>query len=340
LARGHGAKRFVDIERALRWAYCEELPKQRHGGAVRDASPMFRGAAGDDDDDARRSRQPLLPAALGPPHPDALLIEHEVKCLGQRKGHDFGPEDPAGLMWGMDYWSVDLGGPIDLRQAATESVANMTGIVTVHARASTRPRWSRVLPKPRADTGANGKPKVLIDETFVAIYEKRKYKDRLQHVRASDIAPEDWPESPVTHIAPVPSRPIRKGLYRTGTYCPLIYEPDPAGVVAARAEYAAWRVALDILYEALAGRLTSIALIPAAAPWRPWAGEVDLEKPPELFKSLREEPYRRGPRTREEAARQRQAAKRRIERDLRAEETRPTRPSSPRDRREDGTSGA
>src|SRR5437899_11373669 len=67
---------------------------------------------------------------------------------------------------------------------------------------------------------------------------------------------------------PVPSPPIRKDVYRQGSYCPLIYRPPPAGVVAQRAEYAAWRMGLQILAGELEGKLSAFAVLTPAAAWR------------------------------------------------------------------------
>src|SRR5258708_26851768 len=74
------------------------------------------------------------------------------------------------------------------------------------------------------------------------------------------------------------------------------------------------------------GRLSAIAVLTPAAPWRPWcfdrgsAGQGEMHgQPPQLF-GLRDEPYRRE--TREQAAAKRRAAQRRSLQ-VRAEETRP-----------------
>ncbi len=92
-----------------------------------------------------------------------------------------------------------------------------------------------------------------------------------------------------------------------------------------RAEYTAWRMGLELLYQALTGKLAAIAPLPAAAPWRPWAGEGELHgRPPELFKGRREDSYRCE--TREQAAARRRAMlRRRLA--PRTEEARPTRAS-------------
>jgi hypothetical protein len=345
------AKRFVDIEYALRWAYRDELPK-RHALPRRlgthtqervwspytfpagypEVSPSFREATAGGPSGGYAdgwSRDPGFPQALGEPHPDAIAIEAAVKGLEAWQGHGFGPDPTAaGLMHGIDHMAVDH------VQAGMEAVAAMAGIISVHARAATRPRWSRKLPEPFPDNGQNGKPKVLIEETFVEMVDRKGvYYEPVS----------DPPPGAITFIKAVPSPPIRAGLYRPGAYCPLIYRPSPAGIVAERAEYAAWRMGLEILAGELEGKLGAIAVLTPAAAWRPWcfdrgsAGEGEQHgRPPKLFKALRDEPYRRE--TREQAAAKRRAAQRRALQP-RAEETRPV-TRAPTRRRDDGASGA
>src|SRR5260221_13486685 len=94
------AKRFLDIEAALRWAYRDELPKRQHGGRYdsRDltAASMSRLAAADDEQPCDQ-REPGFPAAMGDPHPDAEMIEKAVKHLGHCAGHRFGGDRHVAL---------------------------------------------------------------------------------------------------------------------------------------------------------------------------------------------------------------------------------------------------
>jgi hypothetical protein len=249
-------------------------------------------------------------------------MEAAVKGLAAWAGHGFGPDPTAaGLMHGIDHMDIDH------VQAGMEAVGAMAGIVAVHARAGTRPRWSRQLPEPFPDNGGNGKPKVLIDEVFVEKVDRHGVYYEPDPNPSADA---------ISFTQPTPTRSIRKDVYRMGAYCPLVYRPSPAGIVAERAEYSSWRAALDILQGELEGRLASIAPLPAAAPWRPWAGEGEAHgRVPELFRALRDEPYRRLTRE-QEAARRRSALRWRLE--PRAEETRAvTRAPIKRD---NGTNGA
>jgi hypothetical protein len=339
------AKRFLDVEYALRWAYRDELPK-RHAlprrlgthtqervwspytfpASYPEVSPSFREATAGGPSGGYAdgwSRDPGFPQALGEPHPNAIVIEAAVKALEAWKGHGFGP-DPAqsGLMDGIEHMDIDH------VQAGMEAVAAMAGIVSVNARAATRPRWSRKLPEPFPDNGQNGKPRVLIDETFVEMVDRKG----VYYEPTRDPEP-----GAITFTKAVPIRSIRAGLYREGAYCPLLYRPSPAGVVAQRAEYAAWRIGLEILAGELDGRLNSIGVLTPAAPWRPWAGQDEMHgRPPELFKALRDEPYRRE--TREQVAARRRAAQRRSLQ-VRTEQARPVMRAPGGRRDNNGTNG-
>ena len=163
------AKRFVDIEHALRWAYRDELPKRQQGDgswiggtALSPVGGMISAA-----DEGSVDGEPGYAAARGEPHPEVLAIEAAVKGLGAWVGYGFGPDDAAGLMHGIEHMDVDH------VQAGVEAVAAMPAIVAVHARAGSRPRWSWELPVPLPDRGGNGKPRVMIDEIFVESYDRK-----------------------------------------------------------------------------------------------------------------------------------------------------------------------
>src|SRR5260370_8328394 len=96
------AKRFLDIETALRWAYRDELPKRQHGGRYdsRDltaASISCLAAAAADDEQPCDHRDPAFPAALRDPHPASIIIESPVKHLGDRSRFPFPPHPISSL---------------------------------------------------------------------------------------------------------------------------------------------------------------------------------------------------------------------------------------------------
>src|SRR6266478_131412 len=215
------AKRFLDIETALRWAYRDELPKRQHGGRydTRKLTGMMSDPAGaelvrrDAQDDDDRCREPGFPAALGDPHPDSIFIESAVKHLGDWAGHRFGAER-------MDALTSDLPLAIDPVLVGIEAIAAMSGTVTINARMATRPKWSSDKPTARWMAGPNGKPKVLLDEIFVQVIDGR---GRVFYEPAREpLAPDA-----IFYTAAIACPPTRKDLYRPGAYCPILWRPDP-----------------------------------------------------------------------------------------------------------------
>jgi hypothetical protein len=65
------------------------------------------------------------------------------------------------------------------------------------------------LPRPFPDTGGNGKPRVLIDQVFVETTDR--------HGRVTYEPDPDPEPGAISFRAPIPSPPLRKGMYRTGT---------------------------------------------------------------------------------------------------------------------------
>lgn len=311
-------KRFLDIEQVLRWAYRDELPKRVAVGPS--FADMLRPPSADFGHDDGAVREPGHPAALGEPHPDALAIEAAVRNLADWRGHTFGADDAAGLAWGF------AGLNIDLESAALEAVATMPAAIAVHARAGARPKWSAGTPRPYRPKTPNGKALVLIEEAFVEIYDKRRDRNRL--VPVAEMPGRRVPPGSPTIIQTIAAPPLRSGLYRVGAYCPLEYRPDPVRLVRERAEWAAWRMGLQLLWENLEGRLETIAPLPPAAPWRPWAGETETYgRPPQLFRHLRTSLHARETRE-QQAARRRRTLRREWE--PRIERSRPVIPPTRR----------
>jgi hypothetical protein len=196
---------------------------------------------------------------------------------------------------------------------------------------ATNPKWTPTLLRPFPDTGGNGKPRVLVDEVFYEVWNERA--KRVRDLPLAELPGRRAPPDAPTHVETIAAPPVRKGVYRVGAYCPLTWRPDPERLVVERAEWAAWRMGLDLLWRDMEGRLESIAPLPPAAPWRPWAGEQEAHgRPPELFCGQRDEPYRQE--IREQAAARRRAAQRRAS-EPRAEEAQPTR-QRPATKRSDG----
>lgn len=249
---GISTKRPLDIEAALTWAYRHELPKRRDGDdrgpnlGFPKISPMFRHA-----DLGTRvenfSREPGMPAALGEPHPDALVIEAAVLDLARYAGHQFGGD--LGL-------TTYLPAGLDDVAAMTRSMGELVNIAQVFARLGHRPTFAKS-PEPTAVVGKTGK--VL---AFRIRSEMRAGSDGI--MRAHLI------EEQVTAQG--------KDRYPTGAYCAIEWD-NPKVILRERADYAAWWAGLDLLAHELRGKLETISVLDIAAPQRPWAGEVEIAAP-------------------------------------------------------------
>lgn len=262
-------KRVMDVEDALRWAYNDELPKDRGLGGKGPAepcevSPMFRHAALGTRVDSR-SYEPKLPAALGEPHPDALMIEKAVAGLSALADREI-----AGALQLAPDFAASHG--VDEHQAIRRALGMASGIVARCAKLRRRPFWqeSTMFPGPLV----NGRGNALA-------------------VRWEPIFSKDMNGSEVEHEALVPIELRSRGEYPFGAYCPLSYSPTPASIVDERAEYLAWWWALDHLASELQGRLTSVGLTSPSAAQLPWLDAAELGRAPRVFADLTSRTYRR-----------------------------------------------
>lgn len=262
-------KRVMDIEDVLRWAFVDELPKRREdNGSLRmrefpSVCPMFAMAQHGGRVE-NFSREPGFPAAIGEPHPDALIIEAAVLALSRFAEHRF--EGYLGLATGLPQGS-DEQGPM------AWAMSQLVDLVRIKARLGSRPTFA-ASPEPAALVDEKrGRPVVMIQRTAM----KADAEGRLRpHIVEERVGAEG------------------KDRYPRGAYCVLVWD-DPKSILMERAEYAAWWAGLDVLAHDLSGKLASIAVLPPAAAQRPWAGETDAMKPkrildnPSSRKRLREQ---------------------------------------------------
>ena len=262
-----GAKRVVDVEDAVKWACAEELPKKRPaaaGALPRLGSLLPRHERTVVGPWTRPAGFPEISPMFargystgsfarsgrgGEPDPDALAIEAAILAL----------VGPALLSQGLEEAVVsDIGLPVDVEGALAASFANAPNLVLAHGRLGTRPDAGCAAFRVQPRLAANGKP---------GVWRTERLTDPLGGER-------DY-ENPV--------KAIRRDLYPTGAFCRIEFEPDPQLVVNDRADYCAWRLALEALSEALSGKLERISALPPAAALFPWTGERDGERPRGLF---------------------------------------------------------
>jgi len=188
-----------------------------------------------------------------PDDPDALTVEAAIGMLPTRMAAYTAPEELA----------LDIGLDVDIDGAFAAPLANVTNIVLAHGRLGKRPAIGLETPIPVPKLAPNGKPGVWQLQCAV---EKTITGDQVERLF----------EAPV--------QGARRGVYPSGSYCVIEFEPSPQSVANDRAEYLVWRLALGELAELLSGRLELIAALPPAAAMAPWLGQVDGDKPVDLFR--------------------------------------------------------
>src|SRR3990167_4743759 len=148
-ANGNGARKPVDIEKMLQWCYGYELLKNRYllppgvlktiYGRVERFAELGTYVDGD---------QPWLPAALGPPHLDALRLDAAVRSL---EGGEIDCVANAEVLAG------DLLVLFEATRPQTLVVYdNLDALIITHASMQTRPSWEEDAPVPTAIKNYNG----------------------------------------------------------------------------------------------------------------------------------------------------------------------------------------
>lgn len=256
----------VDIEHLVRWAYCEELPKQRELVADAGRAPAGFAApwatvtrAGEElalmrERDAMNCYG-LFPDMVerGEAHPDAVLIAQAVVNL--RDGvpvaqagwnplsdlGDLGADGTAACAraWAM-LMTVDEEGSARMRRSPA-------ALVVRHAILGGVPPWEAEAPR-RVPVTQYGRPKWfrLITEVSAGAF------------------------GPVTHQMEVDGFDHARRRPYPGAYQRTLLVPDPSIAALARLEYEIWHGALCLLAERLAGALSAHRVLPPARACRPW----------------------------------------------------------------------
>lgn len=140
-------KKLIDVETAVSWAYRDEIPKKEVAGLTGWEKTIYLGTGIDDG-----HFESGFPVNLGPPHPDALLIDHAVRSLGDVTM--LWEHEGPGIMGDLLPYAP-LEDPV-LRRMQFSPCA----LVTLHARMGTRPCWDLGPLKLTRIIGKNGKPVV------------------------------------------------------------------------------------------------------------------------------------------------------------------------------------
>ncbi|MFN3549239.1 MAG: hypothetical protein ACK4U0_17265 [Mesorhizobium sp.] len=263
----------MTISEALEWAWRDELPKvptSAGGAGGPRAGNAWNSILAFGEIGTVIDRQPnrwgCIPFDMaGWPHADALAIADAVERLA-----DCAIVAPDGWNPMPELALLDAG---MAARAAHDALLRATEddgagqrrfrtspglIVTRHAILGTAPDWRMDDPPVlRFEAHDNGRAKWFVQrETRQVIGSNHDGTDRVEVVT---IEVDGWSTK---HRRPV-----------TGSYRKPYLDPDPVPVMVARAEYEILVAALDMLHEALRGRLSSIDLAPCGWPVRPWEGD-------------------------------------------------------------------
>lgn len=277
MTHSQGAKRLMDVEDVVRWA----LSRPADRGAAPQGTQICGGM------NVPRSEASLVgrwtwPASFpsispmfaggyatggvarpkGPIDPDAAIVEAAIGEIGEAMAGLAAPEAIA----------LDIGLPVDIDGAVAAALANVKNLVLAHGRLGNRPAYGIWAPQARARRTPNGKPGVWKIERWREPTINGGFVER-------DV------ERPV--------QPMRRDLYPAGSYGLIDWDPDAQLIVNDRAEYFVWRMALEALCAALSERMARIAALPPAAALAPWFGELDGDKPRDLFGPGAERVYSR-----------------------------------------------
>ena len=247
-------KKRIDIEKLLKWAYCDELPKGgnsssgRAGSAWASIESFMQLLTKIDDNEY--GVVPTLSPLDGDPHDDALRV-HEAVCDLDMLHIDF-PLDWNPIPEIADFPECD-----HVLSAARFGIGcrrkTAAELVRKHAILGGCPDWEGDVPTREVVRNGNGAPiwyqmriTHSLDESGKAVEFRSETED-------------GWNRNTK---AP-----------KVGAYQKFILKPDPTGLIISRGEYQIWRSCLDILTEELAEKLTSWELTPSPRTACPWEGE-------------------------------------------------------------------
>ncbi len=265
--------RTMDIERALKWAYCEELPKAAadRGGVAgpRAAAPAWTrvseaGRLGTVIDENRYGVVPFGDVDERP-HDDAVTIAEAVDRLGGLTVEAIEMGDLVGDLAGIDP---------RVEAAAREAVERVSAVGADGVRRllldlpTLMRRHAKLGGEPAGTTGETPKVVDVVGSNGRPVWRKRVLRP-VRWDAAGDVTA--WSEGEID-VAVVNGRPPMDA-YRVQTL-----RPDPLPMYVARLTWSAWVAGLLHLTEALDGALAETRVVWSGRAARPWLGEADVAR--------------------------------------------------------------
>ncbi|SHN18369.1 hypothetical protein [Roseibium suaedae] len=260
--------KLIDIEKLLRWAYCEELIKdkpQRTGPAPVKSAWASVGSFAELLTRVDDNRYGVLPDldSEGEPHPDAVCVHHAVARLDGRGivlSRKWNPMPELMKFESYADQALDQARSVLVRTGANgvpvlrQSLSVLVRKVAVLGHA---PDGAGECPELKALTGANGAPigfREVVEHSVGPFGEVREFAYEVD---------DGWDAR-------------RKGL-KPGAYFKFQLSPDPIPVLVERGEFALYRMALDELAENLRGKLSEFEPVATRRSWRPWDGGMGAD---------------------------------------------------------------
>lgn len=258
------AKKRVEIEALLRWAYRDELPKsQTPGRWTAPARGGWDAMAKFGDyltmiDETALNRWGVVPTgdASGEPHPDALRVAGAVSALDAL-------EVALPACWNPfadlgDFGALGEAAADEALRRLTEVAADGTRrlrsapslLVLRQAVLGGCPEWAAEKPQARPLRGPEGRPLWFVRRLITSAASDVPFEVELDGFDARA------------------RRPL------PDAYQKIILDPSPVDAGASRGEYEIWRFALDVLVEELSGALEDHEPTPSTRARRPWESGV------------------------------------------------------------------
>lgn len=252
-------KKRIDIEKLLKWAYCEELPKAGGGGGASGGVSSWMAVAGYGElmatvDDNQYGVVPDF-SATSDPDPDAVAVHVAVLALDQydvRVPSNWTPMPELGF---------DALASVALQSAKDRLFLTMpSGDVLWRRSPSDLVRKHAILGADDYDFGAAPEAKPLRGPNGGELW-FRKHSRQMPSLDGTastfDYELEDgWDQ--------------RRAVPKRGAYRKFRLEPDPVPALVARQEYVLWVECLRVLAERLSNALDGFEIEKPRRPLTPW----------------------------------------------------------------------
>lgn len=271
-------KRKICIEKLLKWAYCEELPKA--GSAGSGVGPRFVSSGSTwarfeelltNVDDNKYGVVPEF-VPTDEPHADAIEV-HAAVCrisdleLDLPNGWNPMPELEDMGREGEIALSAAINGLTKIGENGNRQLKRpVCDLILKHAVLGGRPDGSGPVPEVRQVSGENGGP------LWFRQHEHVYYDDYGNRVKTTIEVDDGWDK-------------FRKRP-KQGAYTKSYLDPDPVRTLEGRGEYEIWVAAVTALAEDLQGKLANHILESVDLPVAPWERpEILLSSKPRILRA-------------------------------------------------------